>query len=93
VQINALQSQNQRLMAHVGEVEAHKGMLTGQVATLRSKWTTASNDNLRLQAELSTLRKTLQVCIAVLHRLSSAASGLVHGDVRLFSKPTMWLGL
>lgn len=61
VQINALQSQNQRLMAHVGEVEAHKGMLTGQVATLRSKWTTASNDNLRLQAELSTLRKTLQV--------------------------------
>ena len=62
MQINALQAQNQRLMAHVGEVEAHKGMLTGQVTTLRSKWTNASNDNMRLQAELGTLRKTLQVC-------------------------------
>jgi hypothetical protein len=31
VKINALQAQNQRLLAHVGEVEAHKGMLTGQV--------------------------------------------------------------
>ena len=61
VQINALQAQNQRLMAHVGEVEAHKGMLTGQVTTLRSKWSNASNDNMRLQAELGTLRKTLQV--------------------------------
>ena len=37
-------------------------MLTGQVTTLRSKWTNASNDNMRLQAELGTLRKTLQVC-------------------------------
>ncbi len=63
-QINALQAQNQRLMAHVGEVEAHKGMLTGQVTTLRSKWTNASNDNMRLQAELGTLRKTLQVLLA-----------------------------
>ena len=68
-QINALQSQNQRLMTHVGEVEAHKGMLTGQVATLRSKWTNASNDNLRLQAELSTLRKTLQVIRSFAHSL------------------------
>lgn len=60
-QINALQSQNQRLMARVGEVEAHKGMLTGQVAALRNKWSSATNDNVRLQAELGTLRKTLQV--------------------------------
>ena len=45
----------------MGEVEAHKGMLTGQVTTLRSKWTGATNDNMRLQAELGTLRKTLQV--------------------------------
>lgn len=49
-------------MAHVGEVEAHKGMLTGQVTTLRSKWSNATNDNMRLQAEVGTLRKTLQVC-------------------------------
>ncbi len=63
LQINALQAQNQRLMAHVGEVEAHKGMLTGQVTTLRSKWSNATNDNMRLQAELGTLRKTLQVPI------------------------------
>ena len=62
MQINALQSQNQRLMAHVGEVEAHKSMLTGQVSALRNKWTTASSDNMRLQAELSTLHKSLQVC-------------------------------
>lgn len=62
VQINALQAQNQRLMAHVGEVEAHKSMLTGQVTALRNKWTTASSDNMRLQAELSTLHKSLQVC-------------------------------
>ena len=64
VKINALQAQNQRLMSHVGEVEAHKGMLTGQVTQLRSKWTAATNDNMRLQAELATLRKTLQVCLA-----------------------------
>lgn len=70
LQINALQAQNQRLVAHVGEVEAHKGMLTGQVTTLRSKWTNATNDNMRLQAELGTLRKTLQV--SCVFRLSSA---------------------
>ena len=64
LQINALQAQNQRLMAHVGEVEAHKGMLTGQVTTLRSRWSNATNDNMRLQAEVGTLRKTLQVCFA-----------------------------
>ncbi len=49
-------------MSHVGEVEAHKSMLNGQVAALRNKWTSASSDNMRLQSELSTLHKTLQVC-------------------------------
>lgn len=42
-------------------------MLTGQVTTLRSKWSNASNDNMRLQAELGTLRKTLQVLLASSH--------------------------
>ena len=71
-QISALQAQNQRLVSHVGEVEAHKGMLTGQVTQLRSKWTAATNDNMRMQAELATLRKTLQArrcctCLGVPH--------------------------
>ena len=60
-------------MAHVGEVEAHKGMLTGQVTTLRSKWSNASNDNMRLQAEVGTLRKTLQVGCA---RLATSCSAI-----------------
>ena len=76
MQINALQDQNQRLMSHVGEVEAHKSMLTGQVSALRNKWTSASSDNMRLQAELATLHKTLQVR-KVLFSLPSSSRGLI----------------
>ena len=84
LQINALQAQNQRLMAHVGEVEAHKGMLTGQVTTLRSKWSNATNDNMRLQAEVGTLRKTLQVC------LTRLAADFIAAFVHIKLLLTMW---
>lgn len=74
----------------MGEVEAHKGMLTGQVTTLRSKWTNATNDNMRLQAELGTLRKTLQV----LHRFPPILAGMmdnIHMIERPYSRPP-WHG-
>ena len=45
-------------------------MLTGQVTTLRSKWSNATNDNMRLQAEVGTLRKTLQVFLPGSQRTS-----------------------
>ncbi|BDA47047.1 probable bZIP transcription factor 11 at N-terminal half [Coccomyxa sp. Obi] len=81
VKINALQAQNQRLMAHVGEVEAHKSMLTGQVTALRNKWTTASSDNMRLQAELGTLHKSLQMQQANLELLRGSAGAAAPGPL------------
>ena len=67
----------------MGEVEAHKGMLTGQVTTLRGKWTNATNDNMRLQAELGTLRKTLQV----LHWFPPIIAGMIDHFHRI-ERPT-----
>eukprot|EP00884_Botryococcus_braunii_P013371 jgi/Botrbrau1/22034/Bobra.0024s0047.1 len=75
VKVNLLQEQNQRLRGHLEEVEGHKRTLMHQMSLLRDKWAAAAAENFKLQSELSSLRRTLEVQHTHLQLLQLGASG------------------
>jgi hypothetical protein len=61
MQIVHMQQQNAKLLAHCGRLEGQKAAVMGQVADMQDKYSQAAAESARLQREICTLRKTLDV--------------------------------
>jgi hypothetical protein len=61
-QIETMQQRNGKLLAHCGRIEKQKAAVMGQMAEMQEKWGQAASEGSRLQAEIATMRQTLEVC-------------------------------
>ncbi len=59
-----MQQRNGKLLGHCGRLEKQKAAVMGQMADMQEKWAQAAFESNRLQAEIATMRQTLEVCAA-----------------------------
>jgi hypothetical protein len=63
VQIRQLAEHNKRLMAHAAESERGRSVYAAQMQTYKASWSQAAAENLRLQGELASMRRSLEIAV------------------------------
>ncbi|KAK9917908.1 hypothetical protein WJX75_009443 [Coccomyxa subellipsoidea] len=75
VNIETMQQRNGKLLAHCGRIEKQKAAVMGQMAEMQEKWGQAASEGSRLQAEIATMRQTLEVNMRFMENAGARIQG------------------